>query len=195
VAIEYRWADSRYDRLPALAADLVRRGVSMIATGSNINAAMAAKAATMTIPIVFLTGADPVRDGLVNSLNRPGGNLAGVMTLNVEIVPKRQSPLRATADRDPPSARHGVLLRAGRWDMRFLFVNELEDSFSGLVLRANRGTGCYRGHRSDSRKWGFNGRVALQKSLAVHVGLGSFASFRARSRYDRFTPMNGHTQQ
>jgi ABC transporter substrate binding protein len=155
VAIGYRWADSRYDRLPALAADLVRRGVSVIATGSNINAAMAAKAATMTIPIVFLTGADPVRDGLVNSLNRPGGNLTGVTTLNVEIVPKRQSPLRATADRDPPSARHGVLLRAGRWDMRFLFVNELEDSFSGLVLRANRGTGCYRGHRSDSRKWGF----------------------------------------
>ena len=134
MAIEYRWADSRYDRLPALAADLVRGGVSVIATGSNINAAMAAKAASMTIPIVFLTGADPVKDGLVNSLNRPGGNLTGVTTLNVEIVPKRQSPLRATADRDPLSARHGVLPRAGRWDMRFLFVNELEDSFSDLCF-------------------------------------------------------------
>ena len=112
MAIEYRWADSRYDRLPALAADLVRRGVSVIATGSK-------KAATMTIPIVFLTGADPVKDGLVNSLNRPGGNLTGVTTLNVEIVPKRQSPLRATADRDPLSARHGVLCRrAGRGELR-----------------------------------------------------------------------------
>ena len=102
MAIEYRWADSRYDRLPALAADLVRRGVSMIATGSNINAAMAAKAATMTIPIVFLTGADPVRDGLVNSLNRPGGNLTGATTLNVEKVPKRQHrqvPFRQRARR------------------------------------------------------------------------------------------------
>ena len=63
----------------------------------------------MTIPIVFLTGADPVKDGLVN---RPGGNLTGVTTLNVEIVPKRQSLLRATADRDPLYARHGVLCLA-----------------------------------------------------------------------------------
>jgi len=67
VAIEYRWADSRYDRLPALAADLVRRGLSVIASGSNINAAMAAKAATMTIPIVFLTGT-PSRMGVSPAL-------------------------------------------------------------------------------------------------------------------------------
>ena len=68
MAIEYRWADSRYDRLPALAADLVRRGVSVIATGSNINAAMAAKAANMTIPIVFLTGPTPSRMGSSTAL-------------------------------------------------------------------------------------------------------------------------------
>jgi ABC-type uncharacterized transport system substrate-binding protein len=94
VAIEYRWADSQYERLPVLAADLVHQRVNVIATGSNVNAAMAAKTATTTIPIVFLTGADPVKDGLVTSLNRPGANLTGVTTLNVEITPKRVEVLR-----------------------------------------------------------------------------------------------------
>jgi putative ABC transport system substrate-binding protein len=94
VTIEYRWAENQYDRLPALAADLVRRRVSVITTGSASLAALAAKAATTTIPIVFLTGADPVRLGLVASLNRPGGNLTGVSTLNMEITPKRLQVLR-----------------------------------------------------------------------------------------------------
>jgi putative ABC transport system substrate-binding protein len=89
VAVEYRWAEGQYDRLPALAADLVCQRVSVIATGSNIVAAMAAKVATTTIPIVFLTGADPVKDRLVASLARLGGNLTGVTTLNVELGPKR----------------------------------------------------------------------------------------------------------
>jgi putative tryptophan/tyrosine transport system substrate-binding protein len=94
VEIEYRWADGQYDRLPTLAADLVQRRVNVIATGSNVIAAMAAKAATGLIPIVFLTGADPVTDGLVTSLNQPGGNLTGVTTLNFEIAPKRVEALR-----------------------------------------------------------------------------------------------------
>ena len=107
VAIEYRWAENQIDRLPALAADLVRRRVAVIVATGSAAAAFAAKAATTTIPIVFVVAEDPVRLGLVASLARPGGNLTGINFFSGELAAKRLELLRELV---PGAARVAVLV-------------------------------------------------------------------------------------
>jgi len=154
VAIEYQWAQGRNDRLPMLVAELVRRQVSVIVVLESTNGALAAKAATQTIPIVFMQGADPIRVGLVNNLSRPGGNLTGIGLLSAETAAKRlellfelfpkaksigylrnpTNPVYAEAETrevDVAARPHGVRLLI----MNASDPSEIEAAFADLVRR------------------------------------------------------------
>jgi len=109
LTIEYRWAEDHFDRLPAMAADLVHRQVMLIVTAGGTGTALAAKAATSTIPIVFVTGGDPLQSGVVASLSRPGGNITGVTAFSEVLIQKRFELLRELV---PEAAVIGVLLNS-----------------------------------------------------------------------------------
>ena len=132
VAIEYRWGQGQNDRLPTLVAELVRRQVTVFVTLESTNAALAAKAATQTIPIVFMQGADPVRIGLVSSLNRPNGNLTGINLFLAEVAGKRLQFLLETGafgqvDRLPPQPTNPIYAESE--------TREVEDAARALGVR------------------------------------------------------------
>jgi putative ABC transport system substrate-binding protein len=125
VTVEYHWLEGQYDRLPALIADLVRRRVAVIATPAATEAAIAAKAATATIPIVFGVGEDPVQLGLVASLARPGGNATGINYFFVEVAAKR---LRLLHDLVPKAVRVAVLVNPANVTVAETTLRELHEA-------------------------------------------------------------------
>jgi putative ABC transport system substrate-binding protein len=171
VAVEYRWAEGQYDRLPALVSELVHRQVTLIATGT-IPAVRAAKAGTTTIPIVFVTAGDPVQLGLVASLNRPGGNLTGVTYLGVEVGPKR---LELMHELVPKAKIIGLL------------VNPTNPTLAETITRGARGAAHSLGLQLDvlhaSTEHDFATAFATLAQLQAVGGLviGSEAFFTSRS--------------
>jgi putative ABC transport system substrate-binding protein len=128
VAVEYRWSESQRDRLPALAADLIQHGATVI-VAAGVDAAHAAKTATITIPIVFFMSGDPVTEGLVTSLNKPGGNLTGVTTFSGVLTSKRLELLHELV----PAARIAVLINPNNSNAMFR-LKEVEEASRALAL-------------------------------------------------------------
>ena len=134
VAIEYRWADDQYDRLPKLATDLIRRDVAVIAASAGAETTRVVKGLTTMIPIVFSTGVDPVQSGLVQSLNRPGGNVTGVADMQVDLGGKRLGLLQELL---PGAVRFALLanpgIASGKWA-----IEEVQSAASAIGIQIER---------------------------------------------------------
>jgi putative ABC transport system substrate-binding protein len=169
VAFEYRWAEDRYERLPALAAELVRREVAVIVAIGGNTSALAAKAATTTIPIVFEIGGDPIGMGLVANLNQPGGNITGVTFLVGTLAAKQFEILRETV---PNAALIGFLVNPANADTEFKTKDALAAAESVgqklLVVQA----------RTDSELEAAFATLVQQRAGALVVGAEPFFSSR-----------------
>jgi putative tryptophan/tyrosine transport system substrate-binding protein len=164
--IEYRWADSQTDRLPALAADLVSRRVAVIATAGGPPAVLAAKAATTTVPVVFITGDDPIRLGFVTNLARPDGNLTGVSFFNAELAAKRLAMLRELV---PAAARIAVLVNPAIAAVSEATVTDLEQPARAMGVQLRVLTA------SNSREINATfDSLERERPDALFVGPGSF---------------------
>jgi putative ABC transport system substrate-binding protein len=200
VTIEYRWGEGRNDRLPALVADLISRKVAVVV--GNHNAALAAKSATMTVPVVVVTGADPVRDGLVASLNRPGGNVTGVSFLTIELGAKRLDLLRQLVPKaatiamlvypdtpDTEAERRQVQAAAQAIGQQLIVLDlktdrDIETAFATLVQRGAGallvGTGAFTySHRERIVTLAARHAVPAIYSLREDVAAGGLMSYAA----------------
>ena len=169
MAIEQRWAENQMDRLPALAADLVRRQVAVIVV-TGTAAALAAKTATTTMPIVFLTGDDPVERRLVDSLARPGGNLTGINFLSVELVAKRLELLRELV---PAAARVAVLVNPANATVTETTLRDVRSAARAIALQIQ----VFNGSTSREIDAAFE-NFGRERPDALFVGPGPFFTER-----------------